>query len=132
MAEMMKRMKKMGNRGLFGGSHCTPFRVQSLKEAGANLLFDKFSDLPEDLKWIPEVHSTPNPAVAKKLLTEIEEQKFTLISDMANDPEISNIVLEKKPSLMRNSFTIAAVISAIAFSFLNKIFVLCFIKQWRQ
>ncbi len=51
--------------------------------------------------------TSPNPAVAKELLTEIEEQKFTLVSDMANDPEISNIVLEKKPSLMRNAMKFA-------------------------
>lgn len=48
--------------GFVGGSHCTPFRVQSLKEAGANLLFDKFSDLPEILNRLPDATESRSSA----------------------------------------------------------------------
>lgn len=54
------------------------------------------------------------PNEAKQMLTEIEEQKFTLVSDMSNDPDISTIILEKKPSLMKNAMKFAQ-------SYINKI-----------
>lgn len=40
--------------GFTGGSHCTPFRIDSLQKAGARLLFDDFSVLPELLSRLPD------------------------------------------------------------------------------
>ncbi len=68
-------------------------------------------------EWMTDFQMTfgsPKPERAQAMLEEIEEQKFTLISDMSCDPEISNIVLEKKPSLMRNAMKFAQ-------SYINKI-----------
>ena len=87
-------------KGILGKSYVCP----SLSDA---LMLRADGKHPEWMTDFQMNFTSPNPAVAKKLLTEIEEQKFTLISDMANDPEISNIVLEKKPSLMRNAMKFA-------------------------
>ena len=61
-------------------------------------------------EWITDfqmMFSSPSPEKAQKMLTEIEEQKFTLIADIANDRRMSGIVLSSKPSLMRKAMMFA-------------------------
>ncbi len=51
--------------GFTGGSHCTPFRIESLKKAGACLLFDDFAALPDVLSRLPDVTGSPSSAMRK-------------------------------------------------------------------
>lgn len=51
--------------GFTGGSHCTPFRIESLEKAGAYLLFDDFAALPEILSRLPDATESPTSATQK-------------------------------------------------------------------